>query len=86
LIKLGKQPRTAARELLLKFPDIKKLAGPKSQRAGTWEKTILEWRSSLSAPKRKKNVLAAEIFEAGRDLVTFYIIVLTAQARRRDYR
>jgi hypothetical protein len=73
LIRLGEQPRTAAGKLLRKFPDIKRLASPKSRRAGIWEKTLLEWRKSLSAPKRRKNELAAEFFSAGRDLIKFLI-------------
>ena len=40
LIALGEEPRTAAGMLLRKYPDIKKLAGSKSRRKGTWEKTI----------------------------------------------
>jgi hypothetical protein len=70
LIALGESPDSAARTLLSKFASIKNLAGHKSHRHGySWEKTILEWRKSLSAPSRKKNELAAEIFGAGRDLI-----------------
>lgn len=80
LIALGEKPRTAAGILLRKYPDIKKLAGSKSQRTGTWEKTILEWRKSLSATKRRKNELAAEFFAAGRELIAFFI----KQGRREE--
>jgi hypothetical protein len=69
LIALEQHPQEAARHLLAKYPNIKGLAGPKSQRRGTWERTILEWRKSLSAPKRRKNVLAAEVFSVGRGLI-----------------
>jgi hypothetical protein len=69
LIALGELPQEAARHLLARYPNIKRLAGPKSQRTGSWEKTILEWRKSLSAPNRRKNLLAAEVFSAGRDLI-----------------
>lgn len=74
LIGLGESPESAARTLLRKFPSIKNLAGPKSHRQDySWEKTILEWRRTLSAPSRAKNELAAEIFAAGRDLIDFRI-------------
>jgi hypothetical protein len=80
LIALGESPETAAKRLLSKFPDIKKLAGAKSQRPDySWERTILEWRKTLSARKRPKNEVAAEIFAAGRDLITHFI-----QQGRRD--
>jgi hypothetical protein len=79
LIALGKDPINAANKLLVRFPDIKELAGPKSRKVGSWEKTIIEWRKSLSAPSRTKNELAAEIFEAGRALIDFYI-----KANRRE--
>jgi len=69
LIALGQQPQDAARHLLARYPNSKRLAGPKSQQRGSWEKTILEWRKSLSAPSRRKNLLAAEAFSAGRDLI-----------------
>jgi hypothetical protein len=35
----------------------------------SWLMKILEWRKSLSAPNRRKNLLAAEVFSAGRDLI-----------------
>jgi hypothetical protein len=74
LIALGESPGTAAKKLLGKFPDITNLAGSKSHRPDySWEKTILEWRKTLSAPKRPKNELAAEIFTAGRDLIGYLI-------------
>ncbi len=73
LIALGENPKNAAKKLLVRFSDIKKLASPKSRKVGSWEKTILEWRKSLSAPSRAKNELAVEIFEAGRALIDFYI-------------
>jgi hypothetical protein len=74
LIELGEQPKQAARTLLAKFPAIKNLAGPKSHRSGnTWEDTILGWRKTLSAPKRAKNELAAEIFTAGRALTAAWL-------------
>jgi hypothetical protein len=73
LIALGEDPKNAANKLLVRFSDIKKLAGPKSRKVGSWEKTILEWRKSLSAPSRAKNEFAVEIFEAGRALIDFYI-------------
>ena len=73
LIALGEHPKNAANKLLVRFPGIKNLAGPKSGAAGSWEKTILEWRKRLSAPSRAKNDLAAEIFKAGRALIDFCI-------------
>jgi hypothetical protein len=73
LIALGEHPKNAANKLLVRFPGIKKLARPKSGAAGSWAKTILEWRKRLSAPSRAKNDLAAEIFNAGRALIVFYI-------------
>jgi hypothetical protein len=73
LIALGEHPKNAANKLLVRFPDIKELAGPKSRKVGSWAKTIIEWRKSLSAPSRAKNELAAEIFEAGHALIDFYI-------------
>jgi hypothetical protein len=73
LIALGEHPKNAANKLLVRFPGTKNLAGPKSGAAGSWEKTILEWRKRLSAPSRAKNDLAAEIFKAGRALIDFYI-------------
>jgi hypothetical protein len=74
LISLGKTPENAAKTLLVKFPHLKNLAGPKSHRPDyAWHKTILEWRKTLSAPSRKKNELAAEIFAAGHDLINFLI-------------
>ena len=73
LIALGEPPKNAANKLLVRFPGIKALAGPKSRKVGSWEKTILEWRKSLSAPSRTKNELAAEIFKAGHALIDFYI-------------
>jgi hypothetical protein len=73
LIALGEKPKNAANKLLVRFPDIKALAGPKSHKVGSWKKTILEWRKSLSAPSRAKNELAVQIFEAGRALIDFYI-------------
>jgi hypothetical protein len=82
LIKLGDRPEDAARHLLARYPNIKKLAGPKSRRRGSWEKTILEWRKSLSAPKRRKNVTAAEAFLAGRDLIKSLI----KEGRKKDLR
>lgn len=69
LIALGEHPKNAANKLLVRFPGIKKLAGPKSGAAGTWEKTILEWRKRLSAPSRAKNDFAAEMFNAGRAFI-----------------
>jgi hypothetical protein len=72
LISLGETPEKAAKTLLAKFPHLKNLAGPKSHRPDyAWHKTILEWRKTLSAPSRKKNALAAEIFAAGRELIDF---------------
>lgn len=74
LIGLGEDPKYAANKLLVRFSGIKKLARPKSgDKAGSWEKTILEWRKRLSAPSRAKNDLAAEIFKAGRALIDQYI-------------
>lgn len=73
LIALGEHPENAANKLLVRFSGIKKLAGPKSGAAGSWEKTILEWRKRLSAPSRAKNDLAAEIIKAGRGLIDHYI-------------
>ena len=73
LIALGEKPLTAAQNLLREFKGIENLAGPKSQRAQNLKKTILEWRKSLSATKRRKNELAAELFAAGRELVKFLI-------------
>jgi hypothetical protein len=73
LIALGENQEKAARKLLGEFPDVKNLAGSKSRRAATWEKTLLEWRKTLSAPSRAKNQLAAEIFTAGRDLIDAFI-------------
>jgi hypothetical protein len=73
LIALGEDPKNAANKLLVRFPGIKKLARPKSGAAGSWEKTVLEWRKRLSAPGRAKNDLAGEIFNAGRALIDFYI-------------
>jgi hypothetical protein len=71
---LGAKPKDAATRALRECPDIKKLAGPKSYRSENelWE-TVLEWRKTLSSPSRKKNALAAEIFETGRDLIVFFI-------------
>jgi hypothetical protein len=77
---LGEQPHAVARKLLEQFPGIKNLAAPKSQRLGTWEKTILEWRKFFSAPKRRKNKLAAEVFAAGRDLIK----VLIGEGRQKE--
>lgn len=77
---LGEEPQAVARKLLDQFPGIKNLAGPKSQRLGTWEKTILEWRKFFSAPKRRKNQLAAELFAAGRDLIR----VLVKEGRQKE--
>jgi hypothetical protein len=82
LIALVEEPQTAARHLLARYPNIKRLAGPKSQQRGSWEKTILEWRKSLSAPKRRKNVTAAEVFFAGRDLIKSLI----KEGRKKDLR
>jgi excisionase family DNA binding protein len=83
LIALGDNPADAARTLLSKFGSIKNLARHKSHRPGySWERTILEWRKSLSAPSRKKNALAAEIFAAGRDLIE----ALIKQNRQADLR
>ena len=82
LIALGDRPEDAARHLLARYPNIKRLAGPKSQRMGSWEKTILEWRKSLSAPNRRKNLLAAERFSAGRDLIK----CLIKEGRKEDLR
>jgi hypothetical protein len=74
LISLGETPEKAAKTLLAKFPHIKDLAGPKSHGPKyDWHKTILEWRKTLSAPSRKKNDLAAEIFSAGHDVIDFLI-------------
>jgi len=74
LIALGEDPKNAANKLLVRFSGIKKLARPKSgDKAGSWEKTILEWRKRLSAPSRAKNDLAAELFKAGRALIDHYI-------------
>jgi hypothetical protein len=74
LISLGETPKTAAKTLITKFPCIKELAGPKSHRPDyEWPKTILEGRKTLSAPSRKKNALAVEIFAVGRDLIDFLI-------------
>jgi hypothetical protein len=74
LIALGEDPKNAANKLLVRFSGIKKLARPKSgDEPGSWERTILEWRKSLSAPSRAKNDLAAEIFKAGRALIDHYI-------------
>jgi hypothetical protein len=74
LIKLGQEPRSAARTLLGKYPAIKNLAAPKSHRSGKpWESTILEWRKSMSAPSRRKNEVAADIFTAGRALIDGWI-------------
>ena len=69
LIALGEHQINAANKLLVRFPGIKKLAGPKSGAAGSWEKTILEWRKRLSAHSRAKNDFAAEIFNAGRAFI-----------------
>ena len=74
LIELGAKPNEAASMLVRKFEGIKNLAGPKSQRQDYFlTQTILEWRKSLSAPSRKKNYLAAEIFLAGRELIKSFI-------------
>jgi hypothetical protein len=74
LIELGESSHAAATMLVEKYDGIKWLAGQKSHRSDNlWEKTILEWRKSLSAPSRKKNDLAAEIFAAGRELIKFLI-------------
>ena len=73
LIALGEKPLTAAQNLLREFPGIENLAGPKSRRAQNPKKTILEWRKSLSATKRRKNELAAETFSAGRELIKIFI-------------
>jgi hypothetical protein len=67
-------PEEAANQVLNKYPHIKNLAGAKSHRSGyTWDKTVLEWRNTLSAPSRKKNKLAAEIFVAGRNCIESFI-------------
>jgi hypothetical protein len=73
LIALGENSKNAANKLLVRFSDIKELAGPKSRKVGSWEKTILEWRKSLGAPSRAKNELAVEIFQVGRALIDSYI-------------
>jgi hypothetical protein len=74
LIALGERPENAARAILVQFPRIKSLAGPKSHRPGrNWHSTILEWRKTLSAPSRKKNDLAAETFAIGRELIKKFI-------------
>jgi hypothetical protein len=74
LIAHGERPESAAKTLLGKFPSITNLAGPKSHRPDySWEHTILGWRKTLSAPRRAKNDLAAEIFAAGRELIKFLI-------------
>jgi hypothetical protein len=68
LIELGDEPQEAANKLLRKFPAIKNLAGAKSHRANSsWAKTLLGWRKELSAPNRRKNEVAAEIFREGRN-------------------
>lgn len=75
LIELGETPGAAAKGLLSKYPHIKNLASPKSQhmqRSGSSEKTILEWRKSLSAPSRARRATkeAAEIiFLEGRNKI-----------------
>jgi hypothetical protein len=67
-------PEKAAKKVLKDFPGIKNLAGPKSHRPDyDWHKTVLEWRRTLSAPSRKKNALAAELSEAGDDLIAHFI-------------
>jgi hypothetical protein len=69
-------PEKAAKKVLNAFPDIKNLAGRKSHRPDyPWHKTILEWRKTLSAPCRQKNVnvRAAEISEAALGLIEFSI-------------
>ena len=74
LKKLGEKPEIAADRLVREFPDIKNLAGAKSHRASSsWAKTLTGWRKKLSARKRKKNELAAEIFQAGRYLIAEWI-------------
>ena len=74
LIELGEKPNEAASMLVRKFGGIKHLAGPKSQRQDySLAKTILEWRKNLSAPGRKKNDHAAELFLVGRELTKFLI-------------
>ena len=74
LIELDEEPEIAANRLVRQFPEIKNLAAAKSHRANSsWADTLLGWRKELSAPKRKKNELAAEIFQAGRNLITFLI-------------
>jgi hypothetical protein len=81
LIALGERPEDAAKILLRKFPGIKNLAGRKSHRPDyPWHKIVLEWRKTLSAPSRKKNALAAEIFTVGRELIEKYI----AEGRRAE--
>jgi hypothetical protein len=74
LIEVGSSPNDAAQTLLAKFPSIKNLAGQKSHRSGySWEKTIQEWRKSLSSSSRRKNELAVETFSAGRELIRLLI-------------
>jgi hypothetical protein len=74
LIELDEEPEIAANRLVRQFPEIKNLAATKSHRANSsWADTLLGWRKELSAPKRKKNELAAEIFQAGRYLTAEWI-------------
>jgi hypothetical protein len=67
-------PEKAAKKVLNDFPGIKNLAGRKSHRPDyPWHRIILEWRKTLNAPSRRKNVRSAEISEAGRGLIEFSI-------------